>query len=208
MLDDAIEVLPPAKLLAITGKYIDLDLVRPDADTDARPDLLAAVRHFERASLAGEYYRSFAVNSKSYTEQSAGTTAWIAECRRLLDRCVTAARHGDRAEARQAFDIIFGLLDHLDECLDDVVFFADEGSSWQVGVDWGEVLPPWFGVLAATAPPEEYAERITSLLEHHYSYGRDDMLAVARKTATPEQREALAAAADRKASRRRGGTKP
>jgi hypothetical protein len=59
MLDDAIEVLPPAKLLAIAGKYIDLDLVRPDADAAARPGLLAAVRHFEGASLAGEYYQAF-----------------------------------------------------------------------------------------------------------------------------------------------------
>jgi len=48
MLDDAIEVLPPAKLLAIAGKYVDLALVRPGADTTARPGLLAAVRHFRR----------------------------------------------------------------------------------------------------------------------------------------------------------------
>jgi hypothetical protein len=84
-----------------------------------------------------------------------------------------------------------------------VIFFADEGGSWQVGVDWERILPPWFKVLAVTAAPEEYAERITSVLEHHYNYGRDKMLAVARKTATPEQRKALADAAHRQAGRRR-----
>ena len=47
-------------------------------------------------------------------------------------------------------------------------------------------------VLAATAEPEEYAERITALVSCHYNYGRDKMLAVARRTATPEQRKALA----------------
>ena len=75
------------------------------------------------------------------------------------------------ADVRQAFEIIFGLLDHIDECLDDVIFFADEAGSWQVGVDWNKVLSSWFGVLSATAGPEEYAERITVLLEHHYSSG-------------------------------------
>jgi len=47
-------------------------------------------------------------------------------------------------------------------------------------------------VLAATAEPEEYAERITALLSCHYRYGRDKMLAIARRTATTHQRKALA----------------
>ena len=111
------------------------------------------------------------------------------------------------AEAREAFDTLFGLLDYIDEGNDDVIFFADEGGSWQVGVDWARVLPPWFRVLSATAAPSEYAERISTLLEHHYDYGRDKMLAVARKTAKPEQREPLAGVQDRQASRRRGGTR-
>lgn len=67
-------------------------------------------------------------------------------------------------------------------------FFADEGGAWQVGVDWDRVLPPWFRVLSATAEPEEYAERITALIMRHFDYGRDKMLASARKTASREQR--------------------
>ena len=38
-------------------------------------------------------------------------------------------------------DILFGLLNHIDKGNDSVVFFADEGGSWQVGVDWAKVLP-------------------------------------------------------------------
>ena len=89
-------------------------------------------------------------------------------------------------------DILFSLLNHIDKGHDDVIFFADEGGSWQVGVDWAKVLPLWFKVLAATAEPEEYAERITALLSCHYSYGRDKMLAIARRIATTHQRKALA----------------
>jgi hypothetical protein len=192
MLNDAIELLPPTKLLKITKKYFDLKRLRQDAEQVTNPRLLTDVKRFEKASLAGEYYESFGVNSKNYTQKSAGTSAWIAEYLRLLDRCVVNAKKSDPAEVREAMDILFGLLDHIDKCLDDVIFFADEGGSWQVGVDWAKVLPVWFKVLSATAEPEEYAERITGLLSRHYGYGRGKMLAIARRTATAHQRKALA----------------
>ncbi len=208
MLDDAIDLLPPAKLQRIARKHLDLEKLRPDGETRKKAKLLAAVKDFDRASRAGEYYESFMVNSRNCMEQSTGTTAWIAEHSRLLDRCVAEAKKGTPAEVREAFDILFGLLDYIDECHDDVIFFADEAGSWQVGVGWKRVLPPWFRVLSATAAPEEYAERITALLDHHYRHDRDTMLALARKTATPEQRKALADAANRQANRRRGETKP
>jgi len=194
MLNDAIELLPPAKLHKVVKKYFDLKRLRPDAEQVTNPSLLTDVNRFEKASLAGEYYESFGVNSKNYTQQSAGTSAWIAEYLRLLDRCVTNTKKSNPAEVRKAMDILFGMLNHIDKCLDDVIFFADEGGSWQVGVDWVKVLPVWFKVLSATATPEEYANRITALLSCHYSYGRDKMLAIARRTATPQQRKALAEA--------------
>jgi hypothetical protein len=78
MLDDAIELLPPAKLYTIAKKYLDLKPLYPDAEPATRPSLLMDVKGFEKASLAGEYYESFFVNSKNYREQSAGTSAWIA----------------------------------------------------------------------------------------------------------------------------------
>jgi hypothetical protein len=192
MLDDAIELLPPAKLHKIAKKYLDLKRLRPDAEKPTRPGLLTDVKRFEKASLAGEYYESFGVNSKNYTQLSAGTSGWIAQYLRLLDRCVMNAKKSNPTEVREAMDILFGLLDHIDKGNDDVIFFADEGGSWQVGVDWAKVLPVWFKVLSATAEPQEYAERITAFLSCHYSYGRDKMLAIAGRTATTHQRTALA----------------
>ncbi len=49
-----------------------------------------------------------------------------------------------------------------------------------------------FKVLSVTVAPEDFAQRITALLSRHYSYGRDKMLRVARRVATPQQRKALA----------------
>ena len=166
--------------------------LRQDGEKATKAGLLAALKAFDKASRAGDYYESFDVNSKNFMEKSQGTTGWIAECRRLLDRCVDEAKRGDQAEVRQAFDSIFGLLDRIDECRDDIIFFADEAGAWQVGVDWEKVLPPWFKVLSATAGPEEYARTIVNLLKHHYDYGSGKMLTLARKTATEAQRQALA----------------
>jgi hypothetical protein len=194
MLDDAIEHLPTAKLHRIAKKYLDLNRLRPDAEQGTRPSLLTEVKRFEKASLAGEYYEAFDVNSKNYMEQSRGTSAWIADYLRLLDHCVINARKSPPVEVRESMDILFGLLNHIDEGHDDVIFFADEGGSWQVGVDWAKALPVWFKVLSATAEPEEYAARITTLLSCHYRYGRDKMLAIALRTGTMHQRKALAEA--------------
>lgn len=190
MLADAVELLPPARLHAVARQYLDLRRLRPDSKK-ARANLLADVKAFEHASLAGDFYESFDVNSKNFMEQSRGTTHWIAEFRRLLGRCVTQAQKGNAADTCQAFGILFGLLDRLDEGRDDIVFFADEGGAWLVGVDWKTVLPPWFKVLSATAQADEYTRRITGLLERHCSYESDRMLVVARKIATPAQRQAL-----------------
>ncbi len=194
MLDGAIDLLPPAKLKRIVGKYLDLKQLRAEGGMPPKDNLLDDVKAFERASLAGKYYEPFNVNSQNFMSQFTGTTAWISECRRLVNRCVDQAETADASGVRQAFDIIFGLLDHIDECHEDVIFFADEAGAWQFGVNWEKVLPPWFKVLSATASPDEYASRIVALLKHHYDYGSAKMLALAQKVATPAQRQALSIA--------------
>ena len=205
MLEDAIDLLPPSNLHKIASKYLDVKHLRPDREKETKSNMLAEVKAFEKASLAGEYYESFNVDSKNFMNKSNGTIAWIADCNRLLARCVGHAREGDAAEVCQAFDIIFGLLDRIGDGNEDIIFFADEGGAWQVGVDWDGVLPPWFKVLSAASTPEEYAERITALLERHYAYGRDTMLSVARKIATPEQQKALAGVTARQRGQWRRG---
>jgi len=205
MLDEALDLLPQSKLLKLVKRYIDPSKLQPDGD--GQGNLLSDVKAFEKASLAGEYYESFAVNSKNFMEKSPGTRAWIAECRRLLDRCVAQGKKGRPFEVRTAFEIIIRLLDHIDQCLDDVIFFADEAGSWQVGIDWEKVLPAWFRALSTTATPGEYAGRITALLEHHYNYASAKILTIARKIATPEQRQALSEAMDRQADQRPGDKK-
>lgn len=189
MLDDAIELLPPSKLVKLAGRYLDVE--RLQASGPKHAGLLAEVKAFEKASHAGDYYESFNVNSKNYREVSGDTRAWIAECGRLLDRCVQSTGKGKPAETCEAFEIIFALLRHIDEGNDDVIFFADEGGSWQVGVDWQKVLSAWFTCLSATAEPDEYARRVVDVVDRFVKYDRDKHLTTAARKGSAIQREAL-----------------
>lgn len=202
MLDDAIELLPPSKLAKLAGQYLDVKSL--ESAPKVERSLLAEVKAFEKASLAGDYYESFSVNSKNCQEMSRGTRAWIAECRRLLDRCVAEATKGKPVETREAIEAIVGLLRHIDECLDDVIFFADEGGSWQVGVDWKKVLPKWFVCLSGTTDPAEYAGRVIEVVDEFVKYDRDKHLTVARRKASPAQRKALAEMLSQSASQKAG----
>jgi hypothetical protein len=190
LLDDAISLLPPAKLRRLLAQYL-----KPEqfiSDVAVKRDLLAEVQAFQNACLAGEYYEAFDVNSKNCTRSSLGTLAWIADFRRLFFRCVEQSKKRNVAGVRCAFDILFELLDRFDDADDRMVFFADEGGSWMVGIDWKQVLPAWFRVLSVTADPAEYARHFEAFVDRYCNYQRAELLAEARHVATPSQRKELA----------------
>jgi hypothetical protein len=95
-------------------------------------------------------------------DKSEGTELWISECNQFFDKCVELSGKGHHAEARKAMDLIFELLHQIDSSSDDIIFFADEGGSWQVGVNEEKVLPAYFRSLAAVAEPDEYAANVPS----------------------------------------------
>lgn len=120
---------------------------------------------------------------------SNGTRSWIAECCRLFDRLVAAAKKDGPARIVEGFELLFGLLRRLDEGTEDIVFFADEGGSWAVGVDWKSVYPAYFWCLAKITEPDDYAHRVSEALE--LDGGGEMYLTTARKFGSPEQRRAL-----------------
>ncbi len=81
-------------------------------------------------------------------------------------------------------------LRRLDEG-EDTLFFADEGGSWNVGIEWRETLPGYFACVAATATPDEFATAVRGVIEEHASHDRTRHLGEARRVASPEQRAAL-----------------
>ena len=150
------------------------------------------VERFCTASLAGEYYDSFDVNSRNCTVKSRGTKRFIADCHRLLDRCAVAAEAGELAEARAAYERIFLLLAQVDRGVPDIIFFADEHGSEQVAVNWAGVLPVWARCVAATASSAQgYADILHRVVMYFAHYEWERLLPVFERTASEEQRAAI-----------------
>lgn len=186
MLDEAVGLLPKAKLEKLAARYLYVEGLRPDAppSTSAPRGLFAEVEAFAKASRRGEYFETFNVNSKNCTEESNGTSAWIAECNRLLDRCVARAkakRQRDQAEVIASFDILFGLIDQVASCDLDIIFFADEGGLWSFGIDWPTVLSAWLACFAAHAKDDAtYEQRVAEVLGGHELSGTEVSMKLAR----------------------------
>ena len=196
----ALEIVPRAKLRELLG-----DMVRLEELTEGNPgpaSLLDEVRKFYDASLSHEYYESFHVNSKNYMEKSRGTEAFLAEFDRLIGKCVRATAKGPRRPVREAFELLFALLRRIDEDPDSVVFFADEGGSWQVGADWREVLPAYFRCLAEGASGDEFAREVDRAITDFSDYDRQHQLTAARRVASVEQEAALRRTTPRERSQR------
>jgi hypothetical protein len=185
----AIELVPKAKLRGIVGDMVRLDELA-EGKRGAAP-LLAEVRKFHEASLRGEYYESFNVNSRNFMEKSEGTETFVAKFDRLIGKCIRASAKGPRAPVREAFDLLFALLRRIDEDPDSVVFFADEAGSWRVGVDWRAALLAFFECLADGAPAEEFAREVDRAISDFADYERSKILAAARRVASAEQKAAL-----------------
>ena len=190
LLDRAIDLLPASKLGKLIGDYARPADLRPDGS--APTDLLEAVRRFHAASLRGEYYEDFMVNSKNHRQMSKGTQRWIAESQRLLDLCIAASGTDNHTQTRAAFELIFDLLVTMDDSGDEIIFFADEAGSWQVGVNWRKVMPAWFRPLAATSTPDEYAASAHAMISYFAHYEADRLMPAARRCADKPQKAALA----------------
>ncbi|MDJ0594948.1 MAG: hypothetical protein QNJ72_34055 [Pleurocapsa sp. MO_226.B13] len=189
LLDRAIELIPQERLPELIEGFFDLDLL--SVDELSEQSLLDDVLEFHSDSLAGLYYDDFDVNSKNFMERSRGTINWMAEHERLMNRCLIESSSGNPEQIRQAFELLFNLLDEIDECRDDIIFFADEGGAWQVRVEWDEVLPCYFKVLAAVAQPSEYAESVIKIVKSHANYNSDNYFKLALEVAKPPQKKVL-----------------
>lgn len=178
----AVEMVPTAGLPSLLG-----DLVQIEGSVEATPGastLLEEVRIFHATSMSGKFYDSFDVNGRNCTEQSRGTDAFIAEFDRLVARCVREVEVGPQQTVRESFEILFGLLRYIDEGQDDVIFFADEGGSWNIGVDWRTALPAYFRCLAEATTAEEFARTVDQVIADFAEHDRDRYLAEAWRVAT------------------------
>jgi len=168
LLEHALDLLPDEELRSLVCGYVDPDDLRATTESAG---FLAEVEEFRRASLAGEFFGTSRRERRTFPPLVPNAQIWIAECHRLLRECVAAAEQGRDRDARMGFDIVFELLRTIDECQIEIVDLGDEHSSFEVWVHWREILPAYFGCLARTAGPAEFA---TAALEAIRAFGGAD----------------------------------
>jgi hypothetical protein len=186
--ESAAELVEPSKLKALLGDVIDIEALA--AAPAMAPPCWRTCGLYGR-SLAGDYYESFPVHGWNCTERSKGTDAFMATFDRLLDRCIRGAETGPRRPVLGAFDLRFELLRHIDEGHDDVIFFADEGGSYEVGVDWRSALPAYFRCLADCSSAEQFAKAVNQVITDFADHDRARHLAEACRVADDAQRVAV-----------------
>ena len=187
--EHAAEHLAEVTLEQILSDYIQLPRLNPAEPAVSSP--LDQVRTFRDASLKGEYFESFRVNSSNCTDQSSGTDAFMAEFDRLIGLCQREAADGLLSLAREGFEALFELLRRIDDDPDSVVFFADDAGSWQIPVRWEAVLPSYFRCIASDMPAETFASTVDRTIANHCHYKRPELLAAADAVANADQRSAL-----------------
>ncbi len=190
-----IDRLPEEQLDDVFGelmRYCDQDeLAGPT------PDVFNEVKTFVEDSKRGAYYDD--PDSLPFGTHSEGTNRWIAECCRLLGLLVESSEEDPTPEVAEAFDSIFDLLRQINRGDDTIVFFADEGGAWQVGVEWESVIPAWSQCLASFENPETCAKRILELIDEFAAYERDKLVQAATKALPDEHARALTTAIKEKA---------
>ncbi len=208
----ALELVPRDQLNAMLCDIVHINAAltdagsihaRPnDASTAIAPSLLDEVRLFHHAAMNGDFYEHLEISNRRRREQSGGTDAFIAEFDRLMRKCVGASargtepapRDGPGHGLRDCFELLFALLRRIDEGHDDVLFFANDGSSLDVGVNWRVVLPAYFECLAEAeaSSPEEFARAVDEVIAEFAVHDRTRLMGAARAVANDAQRAALA----------------
>ena len=186
----AIELMPATQLGTLLSDFVRLT-ARPAEAGNATVSLLDEVRTFYDTAKAGKYYQPIEINKRGRQGQSEGSDAFIAEFHRLLHTCIHAAEQEVPSGLRESFELLFELLSYIDEGNDDVLFFADDGSSLDVGVNWRNALPAYFGCLAEASSPEEFARTVGEAIANFVDYDQPWYLNEARNVANDAQRIAL-----------------
>lgn len=186
----AIELMPAVQLSTLLSDFVRVE-TSPSEASHAPVSLPEEVQVFCDAAKAGKYYETVQINNGSSQQHSEGTDAFIAEFHRLLHKCIRVADQEVPSEACSSFELLFGLLRHIDEGDDDLLFFADDGSSLDVGVNWRTALPAYLNCLAKVSSPEEFARTVGETIEDFVDYDRPWYTDVARNVANDAQRIAL-----------------
>lgn len=177
---DSIRRLERERLLILAARTVDrlavddLEVLLADHERGTptpegphREDsLVGAVEHFCTEARSGAYFQELWTKGKYRSFlPSPKTEEFGAKLTLLLDLCVAEAEDADPKEVCGAYEMLLGLLQEIDRFdRDDIVFWADEPGTWQLGIDWARVIPPYLRCLAKVLPPKEFGEKASALM--------------------------------------------
>jgi hypothetical protein len=127
-----------------------------------RKDLLKRIKTFHTASLAGEYYAPFVIDSKNFMHIPEETKEWFDTLGNLLGECVRLTGRGDHYSAVKGFDLLYDLVDQMEN--GEEIVFADEYGSWMITADEKNCIAAYLTSLSAIASPEAYTETALRLI--------------------------------------------
>jgi hypothetical protein len=192
LLDRAIELIPQDCLTELFKGILNINSLISTEDP-VEQSLLDEVSSFYAESKAGVYYEDFRVNSRNFMDQSRGTMNWIAEFRRIMERCINESATTEPAQLVESFDLLIELLDELDSGSDKIVFFADEGGAGEAWSNWEKLMLCYCQAFSAFAEPEEYAQVTVGIIKRHANYNAKKLLPIVAKMANTAQKKALKA---------------
>jgi hypothetical protein len=183
VLDAALAAIPRSRVNEVLGVHIDLGALRSRAATrrpGAPARLLADAKKFHAGTMAGLFYEGFRVNSKNFMDKSETTEEWIYECNQLFGRCVDVGAGGNHVAVRDALELLLDLLRRINRG-EKIIFFADKGGDWQVGVEWDRVLPAYFASLVATETAERFTTQALDVVGEFVRRDEKKFLGLAKK---------------------------
>lgn len=188
LLSRGVKYLPVSALEAVFGQHAHPHQVG-DVEEPETTALLEQVRDFVESALRGDFYQDFFVNSRNSTDKAAKTQEFGARLDLIFDRLIAEANRTVATEICTAYELLLTLLREIDKFDRDIVFFADEGGTWQLSIDWKRVLPPYFRCLAEIHDWQEFECRALAAIDEFVdSWGKDELKAmVAKEVARPDR---------------------
>lgn len=160
LLQRALEQVPAEQLEHVLGDHFTAGEVGAPAG-EAAPALRAEVEQLCELAEAGVFYEVIPYRGR---EQSRGTQEFAARFNALLQRCASEPSSACARDLRVSIEALLGLLRAIDEGRKDIVYFTDEGGSWQLRTLWARVLPRYFECLARTSSEGEYRSAVEAAL--------------------------------------------
>jgi hypothetical protein len=185
----AIEIVPRAKLGALVGDMVRLDQLA-EGKRGAAP-LLDEVRKFHEASLRGEYYDSFGVNSKNFMDKSEGHRGVYRRVRTAGRQVRLRRREGAAASGARGFRVVLRAASPHRRGSRQRRLLRRRAGLVAGRRGLAAALPAYFRCLADGSSSEEFAREVDRAISDFADYERPRHLAAARRVGNAEQKAAL-----------------